>query len=208
VTVVSHRHGRRDGAGEPDAAPLPGVLSFRPRLPAILLLLTLTVAVAGYRITRDGSGKAVERIAREALSAYGEWGPEGDGKGSWSGGSPAAVLGSSFGSAVPLPLPGGGGNLEYLGARKRPFGKDAAAAVRFTVAGGRYLLLVVREGGRSRPASPDTFFSGAPLLSGVRGGLSFVFWRSGGLAWCLVSDRDQTETFDVARDRFLGVPAP
>jgi hypothetical protein len=203
-------HGSHRGAGEPEAAPLPGVLSFRPRLPAILLLLTVTVLVAAYRITREGEGKAVERMAREALAAYGEWSAEaGAGKGDGAGPKdPAAALSRIVGRPVALPVPGGEGDLRYLDARKRPVGKVAGGLLRIDVGGARYLLLVARDPGGAEPSPPDRFFSGEPWLSGERGGLSFVFWRRAGLAWCLVSGRPLAETFATARERFHGASPP
>ena len=50
-----------------DASTLAGLLEFRPRTTVVLVLLTLMVAVVGWRIARDTGARRIDVLAREAI---------------------------------------------------------------------------------------------------------------------------------------------
>jgi len=53
-----------------ETSSLLGLLEFKPRLVVVLVFLTLTVAVVGWRISRDAGGRRVDAMAREAVGLF------------------------------------------------------------------------------------------------------------------------------------------
>ncbi|MGE5664154.1 MAG: hypothetical protein ACM31I_07495, partial [Deltaproteobacteria bacterium] len=63
------------GFGGPDRRPsekisLFGLVSFRPRVAVVLVLLTVTVAAVAMRIARDSGLRKVDLMARDALRIF------------------------------------------------------------------------------------------------------------------------------------------
>ena len=61
-----------------ETSSLMGMLEFRPRLTVVLAILTLMVAVVGWRFSRDAGVRRVDGLAREAVKLFvAAPGPEG-----------------------------------------------------------------------------------------------------------------------------------
>src|SRR5512143_1956844 len=63
------------GMGSPERRPsekisLFGLVSFRPRVAVVLVLLTVTVAAVAMRIARDSGLRRVDLLAREAMRIF------------------------------------------------------------------------------------------------------------------------------------------
>ena len=183
-----------------ETSSLLGLVEFRPRLAVVLALLTVTVAVVGWRISRDAGVRRVDGLAREAVRLF-LAAPE-------PGAAPAVPLDPAEAerkvhdiSGVTLDLPRDEPGFAVERVRKESFGKQAAAAVRFRYAGDPFLLLAFRQdrllGDRPPAAFPEESF-----LSGEREGKSFVFWERDGALYIVVSDVDVTRAFDLVRRFF------
>ena len=183
-----------------ETSSLLGLVEFRPRLAVVLALLTVTVAVVGWRISRDAGVRRVDGLAREAVRLF------------LAGPGPGAAPGVALDpaeaerkvhdiSGVTLGLPREEPDFAVERVRKENFGKQAAAAVRFRYGGDPFLLLTFRQerllGDRPPAAFPEESF-----LSGEREGKSFVFWERDGALYIVVSDVDVTRTFDLVRRFF------
>src|SRR5512134_1637218 len=177
-----------------------GLVEFRPRLAVVLAILTLMVAVVGWRISRDAGVRRVDGLARDAVSLFvAAPGP---------GAVPSAPLDPSEAgkqvqgiSGVTLEMPRDEPDFAVESVRREMVGKHTAAAVRFRYAGDVFLLLVFRQdrllGDRPPAAFPEESF-----LSGEREGKSFVFWERDGALHIVVSDVDVTRAFDLVRRFF------
>jgi hypothetical protein len=176
-----------------------GLFHFRPRLTVVLIFLTLTVAVVGYRISRDSGTRRVEGMAREAqriFAASQKAGTKGvpmdpgvveEGIRGWIG--------------VRVALPRDERLFSYRSVTREKIGKQAAAAVRLTFGEDSYLLLIVRPD-TLRGGEDSTLFSESSFLSWEKEGISFVHWEKEGLQYFLVSNVDLTHTFDLVRRYF------
>ena len=180
----------------PETSSLMGVLEFRPRPAIVLIFLTITVAVVGWRIFRETGVPRLNALAEEALGIYAASGA----------GEPAtSVLEIDAAerkildlSGVPVGLPRDASGFVVAGVEKETIRKRAAAAMRFSYDGGRHLLIVFRQdrflGGKARAAFPEE-----SLLSGEREGKSFVIWERDGASFVMVSDVDVTRAFSLVR---------
>ena len=183
-----------------ETSSLMGLVEFRPRLAVVLAILTLVVALVGWRISRDAGVRRVDVLAREAVNLFVA--------ASEPGSVPAAPLDPAeaekkvhaiSGVALELPRDEPDFAVERVGREK--VGKQTAAAVRFRYAGDVFLLLAFRQdrllGDRPPAAFPEESF-----LSGEREGKSFVFWERDGALYIVVSDVDVTKAFDLVRRFF------
>lgn len=182
-----------------ETSSLMGVVEFRPRLAIVLILLTITVAVAGWRIFRETGVPRLNALADEALGVYAAHG---------TGGPQAPPLELDVAerkildlSGVAVELPRDASGFVVAGVEPETIRNRAAAAVRFSFEGGRHLLIVFRQdrflGGRSRAAFPDD-----SLLSAERDGKSLVFWERDGATYIMVSDVDVIQVFSLVRRFF------
>ena len=183
-----------------ETSSLMGLLEFRPRLAVVLAILTLTVAVVGWRIARDAGVRRVDGLAREAVSLF-VAAPE---PGTDPGGAldPAEVEKKVQGiSGVALELPRDEPGFAVEGVHRKTVGKQAVAAIRFRYAGDVFLLLTFRPD-RLLGDRPPVAFPEESFLSGEREGKSFVFWERDGALYIVVSDVDVTRAFDLVRRFF------
>jgi hypothetical protein len=182
-----------------ETSSLLGVLEFRPRLVIVLVFLTLTVAVVGWRIFQDAGAPRINALAREAVDLYGAL-PPGDDDVSMQEAAAAERKILEY-SGVPVTLPHDVPEFLVLGVFRETLRTRTAAALRFQFAGDRYLLVVIRHerflGRESAAPFPEESF-----LSGEREGKSFVLWEREGASYIMVSDVDVTRTFDLVRRFF------
>lgn len=170
------------------------------RLVVVLVFLTLTVAVVGYRISRDAGTRGVEEMAREAQRLFAAALKEG---GKDIPLDPVAVearIQEWVGAKVALPRDER--LFSYKGATRERIGKQTAAAVRLTFGEDPFLLLVARQDPLRAADAPSPLFSESSFLSWEREGNSFVFWEKDGVLYFLVSNVDLTRTFDLVRQYF------
>ncbi len=174
-------------------------MNFRPRLAVVLIFLTVTVAVVGYRISRDAGTRRVEEMAREAQRIFSAGRMEGT-KGVPS--DPAAIedrIREWVGAKVALPRDE---RLSYGGATLEKIGKRTAAAVHLTFDEAPFVLLILRPDPLSGGGAQSPLFSESSFLSWEREGTSFVFWERDDVFYVLVSNVDLTRTFDLVRQYF------
>jgi hypothetical protein len=177
-----------------------GLVEFRPRLAVVLAILTLMVAVVGWRISRDAGVRRVDGLAREAVKLF------------VAAPDPGIVPGAPLDlaeverkvhgiSGVALGMPRDEPGFAVEAVRRETIGKQTAAAVRFRYAGDVFLLLVFRQD-RLLGERPPAAFPEESFLSGEREGKSFVFWERDGALHIVVSDVDVTRAFDLVRRHF------
>ena len=183
----------------PETSSLMGVLEFRPRPVIVLIFLTITIAVVGWRIFRETGVPRLNALADEALGIYAASGA----------GEPASTLLEIDVaekkildlSGVSVVLPRDASGFVVAGVEKETVRKHPAAAMRFSYDGGRHLLIVFRQDhfmvGKARPAFPEE-----SLLSGERDGKSFVFWERDEASFIMVSDVDVIRAFGLVRRFF------
>ncbi|MBI5419664.1 MAG: hypothetical protein HZA60_06205 [Deltaproteobacteria bacterium] len=177
-----------------------GAFSFRPRLAIVLVLLTVTVGVVGYHISREPSTRRVEGMAREAMRIFAASQKDGKAGASRDPGEIEDRVRDWVGAKVLLPRDED--LFVYRGATREKVGMQAAAAVRLTFAEDPFLLLIVRPDPLRAPEPSATLFAGSSFLSWEKEGKSFVFWERDGVLFFLVSDVDLTRTFDLVRRYF------
>src|SRR5512139_1959612 len=183
-----------------ETSSLLGLVEFRPRLVVVLAILTLIVAVVGWRISRDAGVRRVDGLAREAVSLF--VAAPGTGAVRAAPLDPAEVEKKVHDlSGVALALPRDEPDFSLEGVRREMVGKQAAAAVRFRYAGDAFLLLAFRQD-RLLGDRPPAAFPAESFLSGEREGKSFVFWERDGALYIVVSDVDVTRAFDLVRRFF------
>jgi len=183
-----------------ETSSLMGLVDFRPRLTVVLAILTLMVAVVGWRFYRDAGVRRVDGLAREAVKLY------------VAASEPGAVPGAPMdpaevekkvrgisGAALELPRDEPGFAVERV--RRETLGKRASAAVLFRYGGDVFLLLAFRQDRLLGDRTPDAFPEES-FLSGEREGKSFVFWERDGAQYIVVSDVDVTRAFDLVRRFF------
>lgn len=183
-----------------ETSSLMGLVEFRPRLAVVLAILTLTVAVVGWRISRDAGVRRVEGLAREAVKLF----DAAPGPGTVPGAplDPAEVEKKVHViSGVALELPRDDPGFAVEGVRRETVGRQTAAAVRFRYGGDVFLLLTFRQD-RLLGDRPPAVFPEESFLSGEREGKSFVFWERDGALYIVVSDVDVTRAFDLVRRFF------
>jgi hypothetical protein len=177
-----------------------GLVNFRPRLTVVLIFLTLTVAVVGYRIARDAGTRRVEGMAQEAQRIFAAAQKEGT-----KDAPPDPVIIEEkilewLGMKVTLPRDES--LFSYKGATRERIGKQTAAAVSLAFGEDRYLLLIVRPDPVRGVEAPSPLFSEASFLSWENEGNSFVYWEKDGAKYVLVSNVDLSRTFDLVRRYF------
>jgi len=183
----------------PETSSLMGVLEFRPRPAIVLIFLTITIAVVGWRIFRETGVPRLNALADEALGVYAALGA------GESASSPLEIDAAERKildlSGVAVGLPRDASGFVVAGVEKETIRKRPAAAMRFSYDGGRHLLIVFRQdrflGGKARAAFPEE-----SLLSGERDGKSFVFWERDEASFIVVSDMDVIRAFGLVRRFF------
>lgn len=169
------------------------------RLTVVLIFLTLTVAVVGYRITRDAGSRGVEEMAREAHRIFSAVRVEGTGATPADPGAVEDRIREWVGAKVALPRDE---RLSYTRAARETVGKRPAAAVHLTFDGDPFLLLIVGPDPFRGGEGSSPLYSGSSFLSWEKEGSSFVFWEKDGVSHMLVSNVDLTRTFDLVRQYF------
>ena len=177
-----------------------GLLNFRPRLTVVLIVLTLTVAVVGYRIARDAGTRRVEGMAQEAQRIFAAAQKEGTKDAPPDPGAIEEKILEWLGMKVTLPRDES--LFSYKGATRERFGKQTAAAVSLAFGEDRFLLLIVRPDPVRGVEAPSPLFSEASFLSWEKEGNSFVYWEKDGAKYVLVSNVDLSRTFDLVRRYF------
>jgi hypothetical protein len=183
-----------------ETSSLLGLVEFRPRLAVVLVLLTLMVAVVGWRFSRDAGVRRVDALAREAVGLFTSAPAGSDDSGASLDPAEAEKRFHEL-SGVPLDLPRDEADFALEGVRRETFGKRPAAAVRFRYGGNAFLLLGFRQE-RLLGSEPPSAFPEESFLSGERDGKSFVFWERDGASYIMVSDADVTRAFDLVRRFF------
>ena len=191
------------GFGGPDRRPsekisLFGLVSFRPRVAVVLVLLTVTVAAVAMRIARDSGLRKVDLLARDALRIFAVARSEG------TSGPPlppeAVEERVREWTGIGLMLPRDDEAFSFRGVSREKVGRQSAAAVRIARGEDLYVLLLVRQETLRGFGGPSpSLFGGAGFISGEKDGKSFVFWEKDGGSFILVSDADLTSAFDLVR---------
>ena len=190
----------RNPARRMDDASIPAGLSgFRPRTAVVLVILTLMVAVVGWRIARDTGSRRVGVLAREAIGLFDAAPPAG------TAAVPpdAAEAEKRFRdlAGVPIGFPRDDADFVPVEVRRETFANHPAASLRFRYAGEAYLL-VVSARDRILGASRVAAFPEGSFVSGEREGRSFVLWEREEATCIVVSGVDVTTTFDLVRRLF------
>ncbi len=180
----------------PEKSSLMGVMEFSPRLGVVVVFLSLTVAVVGWRIFQDAGAPRVNALADAAIDVYAA-----------SPGRDAGPAAMDLADAerkirelsgVSLELPRDAFGFAVTGVERETVRNRAAAALRFRYDGDPYLLIVFRQdrflGGKARAAFPEE-----SLLSGERDDKSFVLWEREEATFIMVSDVDVTRAFNLVR---------
>jgi hypothetical protein len=182
-----------------DASSLGGLPEFRPRLTIVVVILTLMVAVVGWRIARDTGARRVDVLSREAIGLF-------DAAASTAAATAppdAAEAEKRFRdlAGVPIGFPRDDVDFVPVEVRRETFANRPAASLRFRYAGEGYLLVVsARERLLGTPSV--TAFPEGSFVSGERNGRSFVLWEREGASCIVVSDADVTRAFDLVRRLF------
>ena len=191
------------GIGSPERRPsekisLFGLVSFRPRVAVVLILLTVTVAAVAMRISRDSGLRRVDILTRDAVRLFATARNEGM---SVPPLSPETVEERvREWTGIGLALPRDGEAFSFLGVSREKIGRQAAAAVRINYGEDLYILLLVRQETLRGPGGPPaSLFAESGFISGETEGKSFVFWEKDGGSFILVSDADLTRAFDLVR---------
>ncbi len=190
------------GIGSPGRRPsdkisLFGIVSFRPRVAVVLVILTVTVAAVAMRIARDSGLRRVDLLTREALRIFAAARKE-----------PAAPPVTPDAveerirewTGIGLMLPRDDEAFSFLGVSRESVGRRPAAAVRIAYGEDLYVLLLVRqETLRERGGPSASLFAESGFISGEKDGKSFVFWEKDGGSFILVSEADLTRAFELVR---------
>ncbi len=175
------------------------IWGLRPRLALVLAILTLTVAVVGYRIMRESGIRRVQGFAKEGQRLFAASVQGTDNNPLRDPGEIEERVREWVGVNVRLPRDEQA--FAYLGATREKIGRQAAA-IRLTFSGEPYLLLIVRPDRLPGTGSSPALFSESSLLSWEKEGTSFVFWERDGVLYFVVSSVDLTHTFDLVRRYF------
>ncbi len=191
------------GIGSPGRRPsdkisLFGLVSFRPRVAVVLVLLTVMVAAVAMRIARDSGLRRVDLLTRDALRIFAAARKEP---------APATPLGTDAveervreWTGIVLMLPRNEEEFSFPGVSRETVARRPAAAVRITSGEDFYVLVVVRqETLRARGGPSASLFAESGFISGEKDGKSFVFWEKNGGSFILVSDADLTRAFELVR---------
>jgi len=175
------------------------MIEFRPRTAVVLVLLTLMVAVVGWRIARDTGARRVDVLAREAIGLFDAAPPPG----AATAPPDAAETEKRFRAlaGVPIGFPRDDVDFVPVEVRRETFANHPAASLRFRYAGGGYLLVVSARDRHLGDSSVAAFPEGS-FVSGERGGRSFVLWEREEATCIVVSEVDVTRAFDLVRRLF------
>jgi len=182
-----------------DASTLTGLLEFRPRTAVVLVLLTLMVAVVGWRIARDTGARRVDVLAREAIALF-DAAPSTPVDAAPPDAAEAEVAFQDL-AGVPIGFPRDDVDFVPVEVRRETFANRPAASLRFRYAGEGYLLVVSARDRLLGTASVAAFPEGS-FVSGERNGRSFVLWERDGASCIVVSNVDVTRAFDLVRRLF------
>ena len=182
-----------------DASTLTGLLEFRPRTAVVLVLLTLMVAVVGWRIARDTGSRRIDVLAREAIGLY-DAAPS---TGTAIAPPDAAETEKQFRAlaGVPIGFPRDDVDFVPVEVRRETFANHPAASLRFRYEEEGYLL-VVSARDRLLGVSSVAAFPEGSFVSGERDGRSFVLWEREEATCIVVSEVDVTRAFDLVRRLF------
>jgi len=191
------------GIGSPRRRPsekisLFGIVSFRPRVAVVLVLLTATVAAVAMRIARDSGLRRVDLLTRDALRIFAAASKDQ---------APAPPLAPDAveervreWTGIGLMLPRDDDAFSFLGVSRESVARRPAAAVRIAYGEDLYVLVLVRqETLRERGGPSASLFAESGFISGEKDGKSFVFWEKDGGSFILVSDADLTRAFELVR---------
>ncbi len=180
-----------------DKISLFGLVTFRPRVAVVLVLLTVTVAAVAMRIARDSGLRRVEALTRDALAIFAAARKEPPGPPQ----APEAVEERvREWTGIALMLPRDDDAFSFLGVTREKVGRHPAAAVRIACGEDFYVLVLVQhETLRERGGPSASLFAESGFISGEKDGKSFVFWEKDGGSFILVSDADLTSAFDLVR---------
>jgi hypothetical protein len=182
-----------------DASTLEGLREFRPRTTVVLVVLTLMVAVVGWRIARDTGARRVGVLAREAIGLFDAALPAGTA----TAPPDAAEAEKRFRTlaGVPIGFPRDDEDFVPGEVRRETLANRPAASLRFRYAGEGYLLVVsARDRLLGTPAVAA--FPEGSFVSGERDGRSFVLWEREEATCIVVSEVDVARTFDLVRRLF------
>jgi len=182
-----------------DASTLTGYLEFRPRAAVVLVILTLMVAVVGWRIARDTGVRRVDVFAREAIALFDAAPPTG----AVTVPPDAAEVEKRFQAlaGVRVGFPRDDPDFLPVEIRREVFANHPAVSLRFRYAGEGYLLVVSpRDQLLGTPAA--AVFPEGSFVSGERDGRSFVLWEREEATCIVVSEGDVTRAFDLVRRLF------
>lgn len=179
-----------------ETSSLLGLMEFRPRLGIVLVFLTLTVLLVGWRIASDTGARRADRLAREAIGIFAAVPPV-DGPAQPMDASEAERKFREL-SRVLVEFPRGDPEFVPLEVRGETFAKRPAAALRFRYAGDPYLLVASTRGRLLGDHAPSAFPEGS-FVSGERDGKSFVLWERKDACFIVVSPVDVTRTFGLVR---------
>jgi hypothetical protein len=182
-----------------DASSLGGLPEFRPRLTIVVVILTLMVAVVGWRIARDTGARRVDALAREAIALF-DAVPSTPADTAPPDAAEASVRFRDL-AGVPIGFPRDDVDFVPVEVRGETFANRPAASLRFRYAGEGYLL-VVSARDRLLGTTEVAAFPEGSFVSGERNGRSFVLWEREGASCIVVSDVDVTRAFDLVRRLF------
>ncbi len=191
------------GIGSPERRPSDkisffGLVSFRPRVAVVLVLLTVTVAAVAMRIARDSGLRRVDVLTRDAMGIFAAARKEAP------AGPPLAPEAVEERvrewTGIALMLPRGDEEFSFLGVSREKIGRHPAAAVRISYGEDLYVLVLIRHETLRGPGGPSaSLFAESGFISGEKDGKSFVFWEKDGGSFILVSDADLTSAFELVR---------
>ena len=182
-----------------DASTLTGLLGFRPRTAVVLVVLTLMVAVVGWRIARDTGARRVDLLAREAIGLLDAATPTGTATAPPDA-AEAEVRFRAF-AGVPFGFPRDDVDFVPVEVRRETLANHPATLLRFRYAGEEYLL-VVSARDRLLGTASDAAFPEGSFVSGERDGRSYVLWEREEATCIVVSEVDVTLSFDLVRRLF------
>ena len=170
-------------------------IEFHPRLAIVVIILTIVVAVAGWRIFRESGALRIKELTGEAMAVFVSLQEESASMDSMDLAEAEKRIFDFSGVLVNLPRDDSGFivfAVEKWTMRKRP-----AVGVRFSYENGRHMLVVSRKDFKRKSPFPDE-----SLLSGELDGCSFVFWEREDASFIMVSDTDVMQAFRLVRNFF------
>jgi hypothetical protein len=183
----------------PETSSLMGVLELNPRPVIVLVFLTITIAVVGWRMFQGSGASRMDALTVEAMRVFAA-APEQDAASAAPETEEAEKKILEL-TGVSMDLPPAESGFLVTGLGRETVRNRTAAALRFRYDGGYYLLVVFRRegflGGKTRAAFPEE-----SLLSGERDGKSFVLWEREGASFIMVSDVDVIQAFGLVRRFF------